>query len=211
MINLYKRTAAWLFLIGLLLPALAIGHPAEDSELKVSVLPDRVIVDLAIPASQLFWVAPSIFPKAQASGSLEEALSLYQQIDNAAAKTYLLDHILLESAEKPNFEQLPTYQTRTYQTRTYQTQVETLAVVNDGHQLLFNARIAFVPNIPMYTGLLSDGSQFNLHYDGLVHQIKNHRIAVQQLIAGTEQGGTFEVIKTLRNQNTQVNFTAVPG
>jgi len=173
------------------------GHPAENSQLSLDINSGKVDVELLIPVDQLQWVAPGIFPHKRISSTLTEAAAVYSKFDDALASAYILQHITLTSAGKNSVAM---------ETINWQPQVTNLLVTKNDHGLMLKADLTFLPGYDLndQAGDITLQSDLSLTYDGIVHQIRNHRIFVSRPAQGshTDTAHWAENIGVLRYNNT---------
>lgn len=166
------------------------AHPAADSKLQFAAETNKVSILLVIPVDQLYTVAPNIFPQAKLVKTMTEAVAAFSPIDREKAQQYLFDHIKLIALQGEQKSQ-------------WQPQLTAVSVTAKGHDLMFAANLSLVP--PVEDEATSSQQEFMLFYDGVLHQIKNHKVKVYQLqLQSKNQKLMQKRIKTLRYNDTNV-------
>ncbi|BFM07876.1 hypothetical protein [Halioxenophilus aromaticivorans] len=180
------------FCCGLFTTATVSAHPAANSALLINVSPQEIFIELDIPVGQLYGVAPAIFPQAKTANDMDEAMRIFSQIDRQKAVQYLATHTAITT------EQQKTH-------LDWQGHVTAISVHNDGHDVFLKAHIAFVLQ---QGSAVAAKSVTRLHYDGVVHRVKNHRVSVDQSITHTGSKPTkTKRIAVIRNNRTAIKLT----
>lgn len=152
--------------VGLLGGNAASAHPSQDGAVFLDIGRGEVNMELHLPVDQLYSVAQNIFPDGRPAENIDEALTLFSNINQSALEDYLYDRITLRT---PNIDS-----DGNNQTINWEQSLKSYRVEKNLDDLKLVALVNFLPENKNINKL---GDIF-IYYDVIVDRMVTHKALV---------------------------------